>query len=1294
MNLLGALQPDGLTYFYYFAPPNRPLSAEERPRWPDFACATNPRDRRAELLALHEVARNAAFSPIRLHAALLSKRLARERSSWRRAHAALAHGRARAGDRDAARARRPGERPRPSLVAVPVAASRNVADETGGPPDTVLSYVDCVFDQALRAQDMKNGERAVTFAEELYRMVPGPQSAQTLAEAYRLANRREQLARVRRLASARDEEVAGFGVVLALVARDMGDEERHAANLAAVLRVPPRARVPAARGPSALRVARNLPRCPALGRNRACSRRRSVEPAPVEAPGGSGRAARLPASPATGPPAAPVPGRPLRAALLVTALVLVLTADERYFGLVPDGRIMVRTAVSMVTLGEIGIARGQAVGVDRPGGDGVSRYGIGPSLTLTVPTLLRRALRARDQAGHVPDALHPPPDPSPPRGGGRRRRARPRLGRRRTGGLPRGARDGRRLAALGLRGADFSEPLQAALCRRDLRRGASAVAPGIPLRRSLVLVGGGRRGRRVCALLSKSVFILALPAALALVVVGGPRAGRLRRGGAALLGWLPLAALWLGVRGRPVRAPLRVVRRGALQPSAARRPLAPDDRAEQGALSLLSARRSLARRLSDPLPEEPDRRRCPSRASRARFSFRPPRGGPGTERSAGDRGSCCRSFRSSRCSRPSAPGASPPLVFRLLFGLSVAVNLIGVLQPDVDTMKYLLDPATPGPLPRGCRALPVLHLRPRSRDGRRAPRQPVLGRRGPRPLAAPRRAVAPPPAPPGGRRPRPAPDAAVVHGSARAARGEPARDGPLRRRARAPDPAVRVAASGDVALPEESRRLLGSGLHGGDPRPGAPGAGHAARSTAPSTSPSGSGRSCRIRRRPSSSRRATASPGGARRFAELAARVRARRTVDRRFPVVLALSARDDRRFRRGPRAGRDVARDRGEARRSGSSSTIPPAEWPATLRDVTGENRTPRASAGVDSGSSWRPRASPSVLVIAAATSTRPVLDALRPDLEKAAGGPRRDPIRRDGNARGLPPEDAGAVDLFLALGEDGPAARRGRPRRGGDRHALRDGEPRRRRGSRVLVRPAAPARRRDGPRLREAPDPRLAVVAPKVAPEGASIEEVLAAALILNELKEKLVPVPSSDEAIARVLSGDAEAAIIPSSLAARSAAPSCPVDPTLHAPLRLTAAIVSASSRKQAAAARPRRPLGAGDPRDLAPVRIHGSVTEGLDPRPCPLRPDPGRLTGDRRDPRRGSRRGGGRRSPRRRSRPCLSAGVGGPRRRGAGRGAEEMARRDPRRRRRSSGRSSPRAESRGRRPKGSSFSTSAS
>ncbi|HQR46848.1 MAG TPA: hypothetical protein PK598_12660, partial [Thermoanaerobaculia bacterium] len=82
--------------------------------------------------------------------------------------------------------------------------------------------------------------------------------------------------------------------------------------------------------------------------------------------------------------------RPLAAALLLTAAVLAATADERYFGLVIDGRIMVRTAVSMVTLGEIGIARGQAVGIDRPGGDSVTRYGLGPSFSLAVPVALSR----------------------------------------------------------------------------------------------------------------------------------------------------------------------------------------------------------------------------------------------------------------------------------------------------------------------------------------------------------------------------------------------------------------------------------------------------------------------------------------------------------------------------------------------------------------------------------------------------------------------------------------------------------------------------------------------------------------------------------------------------------------------------------------------------------------------------------------------------------------------------------------------------------------------------------------
>ena len=109
-----------------------------------------------------------------------------------------------------------------------------------GQLDTVLSYVDCVFDQALRGQDLRDGERAVEFAEKVYRMVPGARSAQTLAEAYRLANRREQLGQFVVSLPRELKKAPEFGVVLALAARDMGDEEKARGNLAAVLRASPR----------------------------------------------------------------------------------------------------------------------------------------------------------------------------------------------------------------------------------------------------------------------------------------------------------------------------------------------------------------------------------------------------------------------------------------------------------------------------------------------------------------------------------------------------------------------------------------------------------------------------------------------------------------------------------------------------------------------------------------------------------------------------------------------------------------------------------------------------------------------------------------------------------------------------------------------------------------------------------------------------------------------------------------------------------------------------------------------
>jgi hypothetical protein len=379
--------------------------------------------------------------------------------------------------------------------------------------------------------------------------------------------------------------------------------------------------------------------------------------------------------------------RPLAAALLLTAGVLALTADERYFGLTVDGRIMVRTAVSMVTLGEIGIARGQAVGIDRPGGDSVTRYGLGPSLSLAVPVSLARAFDRgiRPGASQALFVLHQILWLlAAAAGAGALARA--------WGGDGTAVRRAALAAVLGsplwaYAGADFSEPLQAALVAATFAAGAAAVAPGVPRRRSLVLAAaaGAAAGG---ALLSKSLFFLALAAALALVVLGGEKAGRFRRAGAALLGWLAPAALWLAFEvvrfGRPFAAypgerfshslldglwrltvgpnkgllfyfPLVVLSVVGLAALARSRPAAAAASAGfAGALLVVTAAWW---------------------AWDGTFGW-----GPRLLLGAIPILAALAALGAERL---------PSAVFRVLFGLGVAVNAIGVLQPDTDTMAYI-----------------------------------------------------------------------------------------------------------------------------------------------------------------------------------------------------------------------------------------------------------------------------------------------------------------------------------------------------------------------------------------------------------------------------------------------------------------------------------------------------------------------------------------------------------------------------------------------------------------------------
>lgn len=85
--------------------------------------------------------------------------------------------------------------------------------------------------------------------------------------------------------------------------------------------------------------------------------------------------------------AAGAPSRIFLPAVVLVALALAGTVDERTLGSVPDEQQMAYTAVALAELGEIGIGRGQVFTVPRAGGDAVSPYGMGLSL-VQVPVAL------------------------------------------------------------------------------------------------------------------------------------------------------------------------------------------------------------------------------------------------------------------------------------------------------------------------------------------------------------------------------------------------------------------------------------------------------------------------------------------------------------------------------------------------------------------------------------------------------------------------------------------------------------------------------------------------------------------------------------------------------------------------------------------------------------------------------------------------------------------------------------------------------------------------------------------
>ena len=416
--------------------------------------------------------------------------------------------------------------------------------------------------------------------------------------------------------------------------------------------------------------------------------------------------------------------RPVLFALGIAALVLAFTTDERVFGLVTDGQIMTRTAYAMSALGEIGIARGHPVDIARPGGDAVTRYGMGPSLVRVPLTALAGPFENAFGLGssqtlfvleQILLVLLAAARGGPPRA--RRGRGSPRNASR----VPR-RRD--RVAAVGVRGVRLVRASSGGLRRRRVRvRGAPGHAGGRGARRASVLAafaGAARRASRFSRSRSSSCFSRAFSPSL-WFGSEAPRAcdarSPLRR-----LADCAVAALWLVFEivrfGRPFASYSGERFSHPVLDGLWRLTVGPN----KGLflyfpLALLAVPRFRAAR-----PRAARCSRSLSRGSRSSCSSRPRPGGPGTARRAGARGFSCRSSRFWPASRSSSAPAMPARRLpRALRNRRLSSTPSGALQPD-GALAWYYAILKPRPLSAAERSdVPGVRVRGRSRD-RRAPR--------------------------------------------------------------------------------------------------------------------------------------------------------------------------------------------------------------------------------------------------------------------------------------------------------------------------------------------------------------------------------------------------------------------------------------------------------------------------------------------------------------------------------------------------------------------------------------------
>lgn len=204
-------------------------------------------------------------------------------------------------------------------------------------------------------------------------------------------------------------------------------------------------------------------------------------------------------------------------------------------------------------------------------------------------------------------------------------------------------------------------------------------------------------------------------------------------------------------------------------------------------------------------------------------------------------------------------------------------------------------------------------------------------------------------------------------------------------------------------------------------------------------------------------------------------------------------------------------------------------------------------------------------VILVAAAASARPALEAAKPAMERAAG---EEVVVRYGAtgsfARQI--ENGAPFDLFFAADEETPKslAEKGLLIPETLRLYLE--------GTLALVKSRESAvglpDRIDAAFLARLPSlsfQRLALASPKVAPYGRAAEEALRKANVLRALGPRLVAAGNVEEALQYVASGNAELGFAALSLSKASGLAFAPVDASLHSPIRQFAGVVSASKKR---------------------------------------------------------------------------------------------------------------------------------